>query len=107
MSCFAVLKRSYGSAVQEQMRAGINHVDKDDFLDLYLQARTVTYQPSTIQSGFRATGLVPFNPDEVLLRLHIELRTPSPIRPVIKSSSAWVPETLHNITELDLQTKAI
>jgi hypothetical protein len=89
------------------MRAGINHVDKDDFLDLYLQARTVTYQPSTIQSGFRATGLVPFNPDEVLSRLHIQLKTPSPVRPVMEASGPWIPETPHNIAELDLQTKAI
>lgn len=78
MSCFSVLKRLYGSVVQEQMRAGINHVDKDDFLDLYLQARTAIYSPSTIQSGFKATGLVPFNPDEVLSQLHIQIQTPSP-----------------------------
>jgi hypothetical protein len=36
-------KRSYGLAVQEQMRAGINYIEKDDFLDLYLQARAITY----------------------------------------------------------------
>ena len=107
VSCFSVLKRSYGSVVQEQMRAGINHVDKDDFLDLYLQARIATYSPSTIQSGFRATGLVPFDPDEVLSRLHIQLKTPSPVRPVLEASSPWVLETPHNITELNLQTKAL
>jgi hypothetical protein len=69
--CFAVLKRSYGLAVQAQMWAGINHVNKDDFLELYLQAHVATHSPSTIQSGFRATALVPFEPDEVLTQLHI------------------------------------
>jgi hypothetical protein len=39
VSCFSVLKRSYGALVQEQMRAGINHIDKDDFLELYVRAR--------------------------------------------------------------------
>lgn len=107
VSCFSVLKQSYGTAVQEQMRAGINHVDKDDFLDLYLQARAKTYTLSTIQSGFKATSLVPFNPDEVLSRLHIQLKTPSPVRPIIEAPSPWIPETPHNIAELDLQTKAI
>jgi hypothetical protein len=59
------------------MRAGINHIDKDDFLELDVQARDQTYHPNTIQSGFRATSLVPFNPEEVLNQLHIQLRTPS------------------------------
>jgi hypothetical protein len=71
VSCFAVLKRLYGSKVQEQIWAGINHIDKDDFLGLYIDARATTYSSTTIQSGFKAAGLVPFNPDEVLLWLHI------------------------------------
>ena len=106
VSCFSVLKKSYGQTVQELMRAGINHVDKDDFLDLYLQARTATYSPSTIQSGFKATGLVPFDPDQVLSRLHIQIQTPSPPRPV-PVLGPWIPETPHNIAELEFQTKAV
>jgi hypothetical protein len=85
-------------------------VDKDDFLEFYLQARTATYSSSTIQSGFRATGLVPFNPDEVLSRLHVQLQTPSPPRPIqarAQAPSPWAPETPHNIAELELQTKAV
>ena len=108
VACFAVLKRSYGLGVQAQMWAGINHVDKDDFLELYLPAREATYSLRTVQSGFRATGLVPFNPDEVLSRLHIQLQTPSPVRPAtLETTAPQVPETPYNIAELDLQTKAI
>ena len=36
VSCFAVLKRFYGQAVESEMRSGINYIDKDDFLDIYL-----------------------------------------------------------------------
>ena len=82
------------------MRAGINHIDKDDFLDLYLQARTATYSPSTIQSGFKATGLVPFDPDQVLSRLHIQIQTLSPPRPV-PVLGPWIPKTPYNIAELE------
>ena len=71
MACFTVLKQCYGLAVQAPMWAGINHIDKDDFLELYLQACVATYSSNTIRSGFRATGLVPFEPEEVLSRLHI------------------------------------
>jgi len=88
VACFAVLKRSYGLGVQAQMWAGINHVDKDDFLELYLPAREATYSLRTVQSGFRATGLVPFNPDEVLSRLYIQLQTPSPVRPATLETTA-------------------
>ena len=104
VSCFSVLKQLYRLAVQEQMQAGINYVDKDD---LYLQACAASYSSSTIQSGFRATGLVPFNPDEVLSQLHIQLKTPSPVQPVVAAPGPWVPETPDNIAELDLQTKAV
>jgi hypothetical protein len=110
VSCFSVLKRSYGLAVQEQIRAGINHIDKDDFLSLYSQARITTYTTSTIQSGFKATGLVPFEPDEVLSRLHIQLQTPSPTRPPYQPTQVtphWVPETPHNISELQHQNQAV
>jgi hypothetical protein len=92
------------------MRAGINYIDKDDFLALYLQARIATYSQSTIQSRFRATGLVPFNPDEVLSRLHIQIQTLLPPRLVQARGQApphWIPKTLYNIAELELQTKAV
>lgn len=107
VSCFAGLKRSYGLKVQEEMRAGINHVDKDDFIGLYTKARTATYSSDTVRSGFKATGLVPFNPDEVLSVLQIRLQTPSPNRPILEASGPWIPETPHNMAELDLQTKAV
>ena len=107
ISYFAVLKRSYRAAVQEQIRLGINYIDKSDFLQLYLRARIVTYSSNTIQNGFKATGLVPFNPDEVLSRLYIQLQTPSPTRPTLEATARWVPETLHNTAELNLQSKAI
>ena len=43
----------------------------------------------------------------MLSRLHIQLQTPSPARPVLEAPGPWIPETPHNIAELDLQTKAI
>ena len=35
VGCFSVLKRSYGALVEQQMRAGINYIDKLDFLTAY------------------------------------------------------------------------
>ena len=71
VGCFAVLKRLYGRAVEAQIQVGINHIDKDDFLALYQEIRPAVFQSSTIQSGFKATGTVPFDPDRVLSELHV------------------------------------
>ena len=71
VSCFAVLKRLYRQAVEAQMQVGINHIDEDDFLTLYQEICPAVFQSGTIQSGFRATGIVSFDPDQVLSELHI------------------------------------
>lgn len=71
IGCFAVLKRSYSRLVENQARAGYNHIDKLDFLAAYLQARTETFKPETIQNSFAAAGLVPINADRVLSDLNI------------------------------------
>jgi hypothetical protein len=75
VSCFLVLKRTYRLLVQEKMRVRISYIDKDDFLELYLQACTTTFTSTSIQSGFKATRLASFNPDKVLEQLYIRLRT--------------------------------
>ena len=94
MSCFSVLKRSYGHQVEQLIRRGIDFVDKADFLVLYKHARIETYQPDTIRSGFKATGLVPYNPVRVLLTLQIKQKTPTPPGSSHGSySSSWTPKT--------------
>ena len=110
VSCFAVLKRFYGRAVEAQIQVGINHVDKDDFLTLYQEIQPTVFGLKTIQSGFRATGIVPFDLDQVLSKLYIQTQTqtqtPSP-RGLAQVLCPWDPETPHNIAELQLQTKAV
>jgi hypothetical protein len=78
IGCFAVLKRSYGQMVETKMRNGINHIDKLDFLEAYPSARNEAFRSDTIINSFRAAGLVPFSPDQVISKLDICLRTPTP-----------------------------
>jgi hypothetical protein len=86
VSCFAVLKRQYRQLIEQRMRLGFNHIDKIDFLTTFPKARTTAYKTETIQNGFTATGLVPFNPDQVYQQLTIQLRTPTP--PPSRSSNS-------------------
>ena len=78
VSFFAVLKRLYGKQIQDYMRNGVNHIDKYDFLPAYLITCTQAASIANIQSGFAATGLVPYNPERVLSKLHTQLKTPTP-----------------------------
>jgi hypothetical protein len=55
-----------------------NHIDNQDFLKAYYTARTETMSLVNIQSSFAATGLVPYDPERVLLKLHTQLKTPIP-----------------------------
>ena len=72
VDCFAPLKLIYGRLVQEKMLAGVNHIDKQDFLPLYLQARRQALSPLNIKSGFEATGLFSLDSNQVLSRLQIK-----------------------------------
>jgi len=75
VSCFAILKRLYGRQIEDFMRAGINHIDKSDFLPAYFTARTETLTSRTIRSGFAVTGLVSHDPKRVFSKLNTQLRT--------------------------------
>ena len=81
VSCFAVLKRLYGRQIEDLMRAGVNHIDKSDFLLAYFPACTESLTLNTIRSGFADTGLVPYDPEHVLSKLNTQLPTPIPPPP--------------------------
>lgn len=61
--CFAVLKRSYRSLIDQKMRCGTNHINKLGFLAAYPQAHMEVFKPDIIQNSFAAAGLLPFNPN--------------------------------------------
>jgi hypothetical protein len=96
----------YGYQIQQLMRNGVNHIDKADFLTVYNRARTESITPAIIRSGFAATGLVPFNPERVLSKLNIQIRTPTPpLVPILPQQ--WIPETPQHPEAVDLQAKSI
>ncbi|CBF76571.1 hypothetical protein AN4877.2 [Aspergillus nidulans FGSC A4] len=100
IGCFAVLKRSYASLVDQKMRLGISHIDKLDFLAAYPQARISTFKLDTIRNSFRAAGLVPLNPEPVLSKLSIQARTPTPPGSRGSQASTFCPHTPANVDEL-------
>jgi hypothetical protein len=75
---FAVLKRLYGQQIQGYIRNRVHYINKQDFLQAYLITHTEATSTANIQSGFAGIGLVPHDPERVLLKLCTQLKTPTP-----------------------------
>jgi hypothetical protein len=106
VSCFSPLKHSYGLEVQDLVRCGIQHIDKDDFLEIYRKIRPIALTKDNIQSGFRATGLIPYAPERVLSSLTIT-KPPTPPGTADGEITQWISETPHNLVELEHQSRLI
>ena len=104
VGCFGPLKALYGKEVEGQMRLGVNHMTKEEFLPVYHRAHVAAITAKNIQSSFRATGLVPYDPDQVLLTLNPVVRTPSPVH---AEESEWESKTPRNLSEVRRQAKHI
>lgn len=82
------------------MRLGVDYIDKEDFLSAYYHARTEIYKEENIRNGFKAIGLLPYDPIQVLSQLHMDTKTPtSPSSSHGSQSSHWNPQTPHNISD--------
>jgi hypothetical protein len=104
VSCFAPLKLSYGKQIETFVRNQLNHITKLEFLSAFKEAFKATFTEQNIKSGFRATGLVPYEPQSVLSHLNLHLRTPTP--PIVERDN-WTSKTPQTIRELNFQTEHI
>ncbi|KFY29236.1 hypothetical protein V491_00127, partial [Pseudogymnoascus sp. VKM F-3775] len=77
-----------------------------EFLSAFKEAFKAAFTEQNIKSGFRATGLVPYEPQSVLSHLNLHLRTPTP--PIVEiESDNWTSKTPQTIRELDFQIEHI
>jgi hypothetical protein len=102
VSCFSPLKQAYRKEIEKKMGLGINYINKDRFLTIYSSIRTKALNEKNIQSGFRATGLAPYNPEQVLSRLNTQMKTPTPPGTSHSSQASWATATPHNVRQVKL-----
>src|ERR1700722_5750965 len=93
----------YGSQIKQLMRLRINYITKLEFMLAFGQAFKA-FTEQNIKARFRATGLVPYNPERVISCLDLRLRTPTP--PPSQDTN-WISKTPQNLDELKRQTKHI
>jgi len=105
VGCFSPLKRAYSREVESLMRNHINHITKLEFLPAFKAAFDRSFTLANIQSAFRGAGLVPLQPDTILSKLDVQLRTPTP--PAALPEAPWVAQTPSNARELEAQSSLI
>jgi hypothetical protein len=99
VGCFSVLKRAYGRQIETFIKAHINHITKVEFFLAFKAAYLASMTVQNSQAGFRGAGLVPFDPQAVISKLDVRLRTPNPSTPPSTDSNPWVSQTPHNATD--------
>jgi hypothetical protein len=89
------------------MRMQITHITKDDFFAAFLEAFNASITEKNIQAGFRATGLLPYDPESVLARLDLKPITPSPPTSRSGTPNSWVTKTPQTAYEVNQQSTSI
>ncbi|KAG9196117.1 hypothetical protein G6011_01238 [Alternaria panax] len=101
---YSLLKRHYGDGISLLARSRIHHINKETFLPAFKAAYEKTFTSENVRAGFRGAGLVPYNPEAVLSKLDVQLRTPTPPAP---GTVAWEAQTPRNASEMEAQSTLI
>ena len=107
VGCFGPLKKAYGRQIEDLMRAYITYISKLEFLCGFREAFFASITSQNIQGGFTGSGLVPYDPERVLSRLDVQLRTPTPTGSPPDAAGLWVSQTPHNPREATSQSELI
>jgi hypothetical protein len=91
--------------VESLIRHHINHIIKLEFLPAFKIAFDRSFTSANIFSAFRGAGLVPLQPETVLSKLDVQLRTPTP--PAATTEALWEARTPSNVRELEAQSSLI
>ncbi|USP74611.1 hypothetical protein yc1106_01885 [Curvularia clavata] len=105
VGCFSPLKRAYSRKVESLIHNYINHITKLEFLPAFKTAFDQSFTPANICSAFRGIGLIPLQPDTILSKLDVQLRTPTP--PAILAEALRQARTPSNARELKAQSTLI
>lgn len=107
VACFRPLKRAYGQAIDDLMRARVTHITKEEFLPAFYSAHKAAMTEKNTLGGFRGAGIRPFNPEHVISQLDVTLQTPSPPGTSGGLELPWLPQTPSNPTEALSHTEYI
>jgi hypothetical protein len=105
VGCFGPLKKAYGREIEHLIRCSITHISKTEFFSAFYAAFKATFTKSNIRGGFRGAGLAPLDPENVISKLDIQLRTPTPPVEVSAPSTPWASRTPKTVLEAQSHSK--
>ncbi|RKK08360.1 hypothetical protein BFJ66_g15418 [Fusarium oxysporum f. sp. cepae] len=103
VGCFGLLKKAYGREIEHLIRCSVTHISKTEFFPAFYTAYQATMTEKNIKAAFRGAGLAPLDPESVISKLDVQLRTPTPAEEVVSPSTPWVLKTPKTILEADSQ----
>jgi hypothetical protein len=104
VGCFALLKRAYYTELDSWTRCAITQIKKETFLSAFHIAFNKAITTENILAGFRGAGLVPHDPERVLSKLDVVLRTPTPLPP---EATLWESKMSATLKEIEAQSTLI
>lgn len=104
---FSPLKRAYGAEINTLIQASITHISKVEFLSAYHAAYNKVMSKENIAGAFRGAGLIPYEPEAVLSKVDVKIRTPEGSRPASASSAIWESKTPQNSKEAISQSTLV
>lgn len=104
VGCFSPLKRAYSDEINSWARYSVEQVKKTTFLPAFKTAFDKAIIRENILASFRGAGLVPHDPERVLSKLDVVLRTPTP--PPLEATP-WESKTPSNLLEIEAQSTLV
>jgi hypothetical protein len=81
VGCFSPLKQAYSDKINSLAQYSTKKIKKEAFLPAFKAAFEKSMTKDNICTGFRGAGLVPHNPEAVISKLDVVLRTLTPPKP--------------------------
>jgi hypothetical protein len=104
VGCFSPLKKAYGRQAEALIRNRINHITKLEFLPCFIAAYHAAITKDNILGGFRGAGLIPFDPEAVIINCGYHPVTPEDL---VIEEGTWESKTPSNTLELGSQSKLL
>lgn len=100
---FQQYKHYHSEALDDEYRSGCENFNRVEFMNSLISVRRSTMTQRNIQSGWRRTGVYPFNPSIVIDALRERIRTPSRSRS--SSPPQQTPKTTRQLQSLGRKLK--
>jgi hypothetical protein len=101
IGCFGPLKKAYGREINHLIRRSITHISKTEFLSAFYAAFQATMTEKNIKGPFKGAISVSFNPESVVSKLDMQVRTPRPFEEESSHPSPWISKTQKTVLEAE------